>query len=89
MRNLKYILSATILSMVLSCCKEKQKVYHKVYINTQADFDQYKNSEFPPGTLILFASGKSFNGQFAPTGSGTKENPIKITAYDPESNEAY
>ncbi len=60
-----------------------------VFIKTQADFDQYKNAEFSPGTQILFAAGKSFNGQFAPTGSGTKENPIRLTAYNPKSNKAY
>jgi len=60
-----------------------------VYINNQVDFDQYKNAEFAPGSQIFFAAGKSFNGQFAPTGSGTKKNPIKLTAYNPKSKKAY
>jgi hypothetical protein len=67
----------------------KQDEPNIVYINTQADFDRYKNSEFTPGTQIFFAAGKSFNGQFAPTGSGKEELPIKLTAYNPKSNYAY
>jgi len=67
----------------------KQIEHNIVYINTQADFDRYKDSEFEPGTQIFFAAGKSFNGQFAPKGSGTKDLPIKLTAYNPKSNKAY
>ncbi|MGQ1945753.1 hypothetical protein ACT3CD_01460 [Geofilum sp. OHC36d9] len=67
----------------------KQNEHNIVYINTQADFDRYKNAEFEPGTQIFFAVGKSFSGQFAPKGSGTKDLPIKLTAYNPKSNKAY
>jgi hypothetical protein len=73
----------------ISCGSKEFADANTFIINDQQDFDQYKNSEFPPGSLILFAAGKSFNGQFAPTGSGTKENPIRITAYDPVSDEVF
>jgi hypothetical protein len=89
MRNLKFIILIFLNISILSCSHKREKDNHTVYINNQADFDQYKNSEFSPGTHILFASGKSFNGQFAPTGSGTKENPIKITAYNSETDQIY
>lgn len=60
-----------------------------VYIDDQVDFDKYKNSEFAAGARIYFAAGKIFNGQFAPTGSGTITNPIKLTAYNSDTNEIY
>jgi len=60
-----------------------------VYINSQANFDTYKESKFPAGARIFFATGKVFDGQFAPTGSGTAEKPIKLTAYNPGSGEIY
>lgn len=89
MKNMKFIAILFLISTIVSCSNEKQQDTSTIYINNQADFDAYKNSEFPPGTLILFAAGKSFNGQFAPTGSGTKENPIKVSPYDPESGNIF
>lgn len=77
-----------LVSMAFLSCESKNE-RNKVYINTQEDFDQYKNTAFSPGTDILFAAGTSFNGQFAPTGSGTKEKPIRLTAYDPETKTVY
>jgi len=59
------------------------------YINSQSEFDTYNESEFSPGSRIFFAAGKIFNGQFAPTGSGTNSNPIKLTAYDSETGQIY
>jgi hypothetical protein len=60
-----------------------------VYIDTQADFDQYKDSTFAAGTQILFKEGAIFNGQFRPGGSGTADAPITVAAYDPESGTVY
>lgn len=60
-----------------------------LYISTQAEFDRYKNLKFLPGAHILFAAGKSFNGQFAPQGSGTGDNPIRVSAYNPETKEIF
>ena len=62
---------------------------NRVYINNQADFDTYKDKKFLKGALILFAAGEVFNGQFAPDGSGLEDDPIRLTAYNPETNEVY
>jgi len=61
----------------------------EIYIDDQADFDKYKNSEYAPGARIYFAAGKVFNGQFSAAGSGTADNPIKLTAYNPDTGEKY
>ena len=82
---MKFCTISLLSILLLGCNAQIQKDNITVYIKNQKDFDQYKNSEFIAGTQILFATGKIFNGQFAPTGSGTIENPIKITTYDPES----
>ena len=55
------------------------------YINNQDDFNRYSNFEFPPGSSVLFATGESFKGQFVIRGSGTKELPNRIAAYDRKS----
>ena len=60
-----------------------------IYISNQADFDRFKNLKYLPGANIFFAAGKSFNGQFAPKGSGNTLEPITVTAYNPETNEIY
>ena len=57
----------------------------KYFINNQTDFDKYKSFTFEEGSIILFAKGKIFEGQFSPKGSGTAGNPIVVTAYDPSS----
>jgi hypothetical protein len=89
MKNLKFIALIFLIVSLLSCSNEEHKKNDTIHINDQSDFDKYKNLEFASGTTILFASGKSFSGQFAPTGSGTKGNPIKITTYDAESGTIY
>ncbi|MEO9514080.1 MAG: hypothetical protein ABJX94_00125 [Flavobacteriaceae bacterium] len=86
---MKFSVLTFLLCVLLSCVTETKKEENYIYIDNQTDFDTYKKSDFAPGTHILFASGKSFNGQFAPTGSGTKEDPIKITAYDSKSKEIF
>lgn len=63
--------------------------YRKFYINDQSDFDKYKNYEFTEGSLILFARGKSFNGQFSPKGNGSKSKPIVVTTYDQSTGKVY
>jgi len=89
MKYIKIIIPVFIFSLFILLSCKKQDDSNIVYINNQADFDQYKNSEFQPGTIILFAAGKLFNGEFAPTGSGVDENLIKLTAYDQESKKIY
>lgn len=68
---------------------ELEPISVDIYIDDQADFDKYKNSEYAPGAHIFFAAGKVFNGQFSATGSGTADNPIKLTAYNPETDQIY
>jgi hypothetical protein len=89
MDHLKLIPILLLLIIFGSCSPENQEDNPVVYINSQADFDAQKNAEFAAGTHILFASGKIFNGQFAPSGSGTKDQPIRLTAYDPETEEVF
>lgn len=89
---MKPLRTKTVLILLVSIVfisSKNQENNEIVYIKTQADFDQYKNAEFSPGTDILFAAGKAFNGQFAPTGSGTEQNPIRLTAYNPKTKKAY
>ena len=97
-----YIIFLMILS-IIACNKDiddikkpnpnpeptERPIIDTIYINNQADFDAYKTSEFTPGKSIFFAAGQVFTGQFAPTGSGTENKPIKLTAYNPETGEAY
>ncbi len=85
-RNLCSCLVLLAVVVLASCSTAEDKKDLVFYINNQSDFDQYKDAEFPAGSTILFAAGKIFNGQFAPTGSGTPDNPIVLTAYDPKSN---
>lgn len=89
MKNLCIMAILFLFVFIVSCDNKKHVDSNAININNQEDFDQYKNAEFPPGTLILFAAGRSFNGQFAPTGSGTFEKPIKVTAYNPESGDIF
>ena len=86
---LKYIAFFLLIFIITSCNSVTKKDSEIVYINSQDDFEEYKNAEFQPGTHILFASGKSFNGQFAPSGSGTLENPIRVSSYNSETGEIY
>ena len=60
-----------------------------IYISTQDDFDKFNNLKYLPGANVFFAAGKSFNGQFAPKGSGTKSKPITVTSFNPETKEIY
>ncbi|MCF8381590.1 MAG: right-handed parallel beta-helix repeat-containing protein [Bacteroidales bacterium] len=60
-----------------------------IYIETQDDFDRFNNLNYLPGANIFFAAGKSFNGQFAPKGSGTESKPINVTSYNPDTKEIY
>jgi hypothetical protein len=50
-------------------------------IDSQADFDFYKEAEFKPGDTIAFKRGTVFNGMFSPAGSGTEKAPICLKTY--------
>jgi hypothetical protein len=49
-------------------------------INTQADFNTYKNATFSPGDRILLKRGVTFTGKFQPAGSGTPNARIFLGA---------
>lgn len=59
------------------------------YINTQEDFDEWSNHDFPPGSEVLFSTGQKFQGQFILRGSGTEQAPNMATAYNSETGEVY
>lgn len=85
---MKYINSIIILSIIISftfCKTIEQEEGISIQINSQADFDKHSNSVFEPGTKILFAAGETFIGQFIVKGSGTKETPNLLAAYDPKT----
>ena len=78
----------SIFGLISSTPKEEMNnTENEYFLNNQDDFDKYKNFVFPASAHIYFASGKIFSGQFSPGGSGTKDKPIKVTAYNPKSNE--
>lgn len=68
---------------------EIEEALDLVYINNQTDFDLYKNAVFAAGARVYFAAGEIFNGEFAPTGSGTSSNQIVVTAYNAITKEVY
>jgi hypothetical protein len=85
MKNLFYILSILVIVALFSCDTVEENTETTIFINNQADFDKYNDSNFEPGTSILFANGETFKGQFVINGSGTKESPNLVAAYDPKT----
>lgn len=78
--------------LLFSCQKEELRDDEKgdqdqttFYINTQEDFNKWSNFEFPPGSKVLFAAGKTFKGQFKIQGSGTESSPNLVAPYDEET----
>lgn len=51
------------------------------YVDTQVKFDWLNQIEMQPGDVIYLKRGSQFTGMLAPTGSGTKETPIRISNY--------
>jgi hypothetical protein len=58
---------------------QNQRTY---FINTQDDFDKWSNFNFPAGSKVLFAAGKTFSGQFILRGSGTETSPNLAAPYN-------
>lgn len=84
------IVSISLLSYQESSKKNSgDQLENTHFINTQEDFDKYNNYEFPAGSTVFFASGMVFKGQFIIRGSGTKESPNLLTAYNPENQQVY
>ena len=77
-------------AIVTTACRSGNGNYKNVvYINDQTDFDHHSGTEFPEGTIILFAGGVEFKGQFVLKGNGTADLPNMVAAYDIESKEVF
>lgn len=64
----------TALSLFVICTFLSPTAISKKYrIINQKDFDRVKTKTFQPGDRILFKRGETFEGQFAPSGSGRKD----------------
>jgi len=88
--NFRFLLTFLLLFSAFSCSVSDTNTTEEgddltIYIDSQEDFDTNRFKKMNPGTKILFARGAIFNGEFAPLGSGTEENPILIAAYDPDT----
>lgn len=66
--------------------EQNQKIY---FINTQEDFDKWSNFNFPDGSKVLFAAGKTFVGEFILRGSGTETSTNIAAAYNSETLEVF
>lgn len=84
-----YLVAGVTGMLMILACHSPYDDSNYIYINTQADFDKYKDFEFKPGTVILFNMNGEFEGQFAPRGSGTEERPIRVTGYDAETGKVF
>lgn len=85
MKNLLFILSLLVTVALFSCNTIEENTEITIFINSQEDFDKCSDSNFESGTSILYAKGETFKGQFVIKGSGTKESPNLVAAYDPKT----
>lgn len=85
MKSLQFFVLYIASSLLFFNCTNADQAENTFHINNQNDFNRYNNFEFPPGSSVLFAAGEQFDGQFIIRGSGTKERPNLIAAYDPET----
>lgn len=81
-----YFLLFFLVSILFSCEKTNAEPNNDIektyYINTQNDFDKLNGFKFPAGSKVLFAAGETFIGQFVIQGSGTKDVPNLLCAYN-------
>jgi hypothetical protein len=67
---------------------QKEKPVDNIYyIDTQDDFKKWSNTNFPTGSKVLFAAGKTFEGRFILRGSGSETAPNIAAAYNSETGE--
>jgi len=93
MKILQLIIFLLVPGFLFSCEKaepalnfDTQEQNEKTYfINTQDDFDKWSNFNFPSGSKVLFAAGKTFTGEFILRGSGTETSPNLAAAYNSET----
>lgn len=83
-------LAVIFLVLALNACNSDSEDGKKIfYITSQADFDKYSGTEFPEGSMVLFAEGAQFQGQFMLRGSGNADNPNIVTTYDPKNKKIF
>ena len=90
MKTLQLLIFLWVPGFVFSCEKSgtadhpesKEKTEKTYFINSQEEFEKWSNFEFPAGSKVLFAAGKTFRGQFKLRGSGTNTSPNFAGAYD-------
>jgi len=90
MKILQLIIFLLVPGFLFSCEKEgpaislgtEEQNPKTYFINTQDDFDKWSNFNFPAGSKVLFAEGKTFKGQFILRGSGTETLPNLAAAYN-------
>ena len=90
MKILQLIIFLLVPGFLFSCEKEgpaislgtKEQNPKTYFINTQDDFNKWSNFNFPAGSKVLFAEGKTFKGQFILRGSGTETLPNLAAAYN-------
>ena len=89
MKLLKFIILFSTFCIIFLSTNGVEQLDNTFHINNQDDFNRYSNYEFPPGSSVLFAAGEIFKGQFIIRGSGTKERPNIVAAYNPKTGVIY
>jgi hypothetical protein len=96
MKIILLLLSLFVPHVLLSCQKNEinnntfgEQEQTTFYINSQKDFDKWSNFNFPSGSKVLFAAGKTFVGEFILRGSGTETSPSLAAAYNSETGEVH
>jgi hypothetical protein len=87
-RTYKLLLLLSVLIVLTTCNSGIEKDENIFYIDNQEDFDKYSGTEFPEGSMVLFAKGTKFQGQFVVKGSGSEKKPNIVSSYDPETKKA-
>ena len=72
-----------------ACSSDSEDGKKTFHITSQSDFDKYSGTEFPEGSMVLFAEGAQFQGQFVLRGSGNADNPNVVTTYDPKTKKIF
>ena len=65
--------------VILLCCASLHATEFR--IDSQERFDTLRGADFSPSDAILFKKGVTFEGMFAPSGSGAKDTPITVGTY--------
>lgn len=79
------LIALIVLTACISVIEKNENIF---YIDNQEDFNKYSGTEFPEGSMVLFAKGTKFQGQFIVKGSGSQDNPNIVASYDPETKKS-